>query len=215
MATGLSDALTMRTVSLDRLANAMGGDAKPSDTHMYGTVVAVVSDASYGIKHYRVILNGGSSATTCAPLCDATVDDRVLCVLQTNGRVAAIGRVGGSANRVLWSGKWYMMDTQTATLAGAISQQPNGVVLVWSRYRDSDAEDSNFTFDYIPKHFVSAHEGKGVNCLVALNATMADKYLYINDTKIVGHSRNNNTAYTFMGQTINMKTWVLRYVIGV
>lgn len=210
MATGLSDALTMRTVSLDRLANAMGGDTKPSDTHMYGTVMATNAD-----KSYEVILSGSYTKTKCAPLCDARVGDRVLCVLQTNGRVAAIGRVGGSANRVLWSGKWYMMDTQTATLAGAISQQPNGVVLVWSRYRDSDAEDSNFTFDYIPKHFVSAHEGKGVNCLVALNATMADKYLYINDTKIVGHSRNNNTAYTFMGQTINMKTWVLRYVIGV
>lgn len=126
-----------------------------------------------------------------------------------------------AVNQVLWSGTgWYMSDTQTCTLSSAISSQANGIVLVWSEYNPTDgaAVNANFNTCFIPKHFVSAHEAKGVSMLV-VSATfnfVASKYLYISDTSIVGYANNNAAEATkTCGITTTPKNFVLRYVIGV
>ena len=80
----------MTSVSLDRIAQAFGMDApKESDSHQYATVDSINADGSYQVQ-----MNGATSTTRAAKLCDAEIGDRVLCVVH-GGQVAAIGRVGG------------------------------------------------------------------------------------------------------------------------
>lgn len=121
-------------------------------------------------------------------------------------------------NKVLWSGGSYMGANQTATLSEAISAQANGVVLVWSYYKDSAVDNSSFNMTYIPKHFVSVHSAKGIAAFLttATVGTVAGKYVYVSDTTITGYDNNNIAAVTRdSGITVSPRYFVLRYVIGV
>lgn len=122
------------------------------------------------------------------------------------------------SNKVLWSGGYYMSSGQTATLSSAISSQANGVVLLWSYYVDGANDNSNFQSYFIPKHFVSLFNGKGLSMFMT-NGSMgiaASKYVYISDTSLSGYSGNNaNAADKTCGITSTPKNFVLRYVIGV
>ena len=122
------------------------------------------------------------------------------------------------SNKVLWSGGYYMSDSQTATLSAAISDQANGIVLIWSYYVDGASDNSNFQCTYIPKHFITLHPGKGI-AAVLTNGTMnimASKYVYVSDTSIKGYAGNADAATNKdSGVTSTSKNFVLRYVIGV
>lgn len=121
-------------------------------------------------------------------------------------------------NKVLWSGGYYMNDTQTATLSEAISAQANGVVLVWSEYTDGESVNANFNMFFVPKHFITLHAGKGMANFIGNGSgnIMCMKYVYISDTSIKGYAANNSAATEKnCGITMTSKSFVLRYVIGV
>lgn len=123
-----------------------------------------------------------------------------------------------ATNKVLWNGGYYMSSGQTATLNEAISDQANGVVLVWSEYIDGAVDNSNFHSFFIPKHFVSAHNGRGISMFLITGTGnyATTKYVYVSDTSIAGHDHNNAEAYTSSsGIKMTPKRFVLRYVIGV
>ena len=123
-----------------------------------------------------------------------------------------------ATNKVLWSGAYYMHESQTCTLSSAISKQANGIVLIWSEYTDGDSVNANFNVCFVPKYFASAHSGKGVALPVttATMYTVAPKYVYISDTSITGYVNNDaEPATTSCGITTTPKKFVLRYVIGV
>ena len=123
-----------------------------------------------------------------------------------------------ATNKVLWNGGYYMSSGQTATLNEAISDQANGVVLVWSEYIDGAVDNSNFHSFFIPKHFVSAHNGRGISMFLITGTGnyATSKYVYVSDTSIAGHDHNNVEAYTSSsGIKMTPKRFVLRYVIGV
>lgn len=135
-----------------------------------------------------------------------------------NKNLVLNGTTFTGANKVLWSGGYYMSDAQTCTLSEAISKQTNGIVLVWSYYTNGANDNSNFHSIFVPKHFVSVHNGKGLSMFLT-NASLsiaAGKYVYISDTTIKGYSNNNaNAAAKESGLTATPKNFVLRYVIGV
>ena len=119
--------------------------------------------------------------------------------------------------KVLWSGSWYMNASQTANLSENISKQPNGIVLVFSRYSDGAAQNHNFNSFFVPKQFVQLHSGGGCSFLI-MSATFeyaCSKYLYISDSSISGHASNNATGTGSNGVTYANNGYVLRYVIGV
>lgn len=121
-------------------------------------------------------------------------------------------------NKVLWSGGYYMNDTQTATLSEAISAQANGVVLVWSEYTDGESVNANFNMFFVPKHFITLHAGKGMANFIGNGSgnIMCMKYVYISDTSIKGYAANNSAATEKnCGITMTANKFVLRYVIGV
>lgn len=123
---------------------------------------------------------------------------------------------------ILWSGGHYMNGLQTITLSENISEQSNGIVLIWSPYtKETDeieysAKDEEFQDCFISKAIIDEHSGVGHNFhLVAGNFShIARKYLYFTDSMITGSDVNTNRG-TNNGITYANDYFVLRYVIGV
>lgn len=124
-----------------------------------------------------------------------------------------------NSNTLLASPGWYMNDTQTVKLSQPISNQNNGIVLVFSRY-SGGVENDNFNTFFVSKKEVELHAGAGHTFTMFRSASnpfkeACVKYLYITDTTITGHSANDDTGTGNCGITFNNQAFVLRYVIGV
>lgn len=117
-------------------------------------------------------------------------------------------------NKVLWSGVYWPSESQTCTLSEAISAQPNGVIFVFVGYNPSAGTTKNaeFTTYFVPKYHTKAHNGVGIQMSDPYYGTR--KYLYVNDTKVVGHTINDESG-SGNGVKYNNKNHVLRYIIGV
>lgn len=127
-------------------------------------------------------------------------------------------KIYGGTGKILWSGALFMIESQTITLAEAISKQPNGIVLVFSRYSNGAAAEHNFNSFFVSKTFVAEKQGGGSMFFMGADPTfvmLAAKYLYINDTTIKGHASNDATGTATTGITYTNNGFVLRYVIGV
>lgn len=121
---------------------------------------------------------------------------------------------------VLWSGKWYMDAGKTATLSDSVQNQTNGIVLVWSEYKQGvGMKNSGIHTYFVPKQAVSNLGGLGHNINFAHhNGTwFITKYVYIFDTQIKGNDVciQMDTAERNSGVKFESKYSVLRYVIGV
>ena len=135
------------------------------------------------------------------------------------------------ANTLLLDCASYMHDGQIYSLAEPISKQPNGIVLVFCRYQDKEAQNDNYNSFFISKHEVKLHPGAGHTFVMFRGADnpfkeACVKYLYITDTTIKGHAQNsvttdsNNNVVTGRGTgacgiAYNNNAFVLRHVIGV
>lgn len=121
--------------------------------------------------------------------------------------------------KILWgsdlSGGMYMTEGHTANLTEAVSEQPNGIVLVFSAYESAD--DTNYSWEcfFVPKQLVALSTSGHTFILGRGKFTrIGTKYLYIYDDHIVGHADNNLTG-TSNGITYANNKFVLRYVFGV
>lgn len=118
--------------------------------------------------------------------------------------------------KVLWSGSSLMTANNTATFTDKASNQANGIVLVFSAYVDSKANDSAFHCFFVPKKQIELFSGKSHNFIMSngVLTRFATKYLNIYDDKITGHSNNTATG-TASGISFTNNAFVLRYVLGV
>lgn len=124
----------------------------------------------------------------------------------------------GADQAVLWSGEIWPTDGQTAKFSGRVSEQKNGIVLVWSRYVDGEgAKDDQFVCNFIPNKIVAQKEGKGHTFTLFANSfsNVSAKYVYISDNRLTGHTNNTETGTGAIGLKYNNKYFCLRYVIGV
>ena len=120
--------------------------------------------------------------------------------------------------KILWQGVWYMTAGHTVDLSKTpISEQPNGIVLLFSAYENNEAQDYNWHSFFIPKAFIETHSGNGILFPMFTQnfGAVGNKYLYISDTRITGHANNTATGTGSSGITYKNNYWVLRYVIGV
>lgn len=136
-------------------------------------------------------------------------------------------------NNVLWSGGnvgAYMSakkideetyETQKCDLSKTpISQQPNGIVLVFSQFDQANNKGlENYMSFFVPKQLVAAQPG--ATHTFQLNtynySAMGTKYLKISDILIEGDIVNEDVGYIDSGKTVlfaNNK-FVLRYIYGV
>lgn len=126
-------------------------------------------------------------------------------------------KVYTGAGTILWSGAFFMNASQTIELAEPVSMQQSGIVLVFSRYSSSTAQNYHWNSFFVHKAHIAAHESQGHQFLMTtdgLFSVIASKYLYLHDTKIGGNA-NNEKSGTANGITYNNAGFVLRYVIGV
>lgn len=127
-------------------------------------------------------------------------------------------KVYNGSGKILWSGNYYMSDTQTASLSEKVSEQPSGIVLMFSRYVDGAGQNYGFNSFFVPKVMTAEQNGKGMAFTMNSGATIGvvgAKYLYINDDSIAGHADNKKSGVASSGITYNNAGFVLRYVIGV
>lgn len=135
-------------------------------------------------------------------------------IINANGKLNINGREYG-LNKVLWSGGYYMTAAHKITLSETVSEQPHGIVLVFS-YFSGSAQNYYFQSFFIPKEVIDLQSGFGHTFVLAGTNfnPIGTKYLYIGNTSISGNDNNNATGTT-NGITYNNAAFVLRYVIGV
>lgn len=116
--------------------------------------------------------------------------------------------------KILWQGAWYMDSNKTVTLSETISEQKNGIVLVFSGYSNGSPQNYNFTTYFVPKKLLSiVSRGGHFIPLGGTNGITGFRYLYISNDKITGNDVNSRTVTN--GITYSNTGYVLRAVIGV
>lgn len=117
---------------------------------------------------------------------------------------------------ILWSGSWYVSNEQTVALSRGVSEQRTGIVLVFSAWSDSGANNAYFASFFVPKQAVADHPGCGWTFdLSPVDKAGMSKYLYISDKSIKGVASNTGSATSPAGLKAQNHLYVLRYVIGV
>jgi hypothetical protein len=145
-------------------------------------------------------------------------DTQAKWLLLNNGTDVLIDGYPIGKNNILLAGAYYMNEAQTQTFIGGqkVSQQENGIVLIFSAYSDGKAQDYSFNTFFVPKYAISTFSGKGFNFVMSASkfGYVATKYIYITDTTVKGNA-DNTASGTANGITYNNSAFVLRYVIGV
>ena len=122
-------------------------------------------------------------------------------------------------NNILWRGAIFMHATQTIDLEESVSSQPSGIVLAWSYWNGSAAEDSDWHFTFIPKWHALAQGGASINCGIWTYGShfnyVASKLVYVSNTQITGYANNSQSGTGSSGIKYDNTKWVLRYVLGV
>lgn len=118
-------------------------------------------------------------------------------------------------NVLLWAGSWYMTSNHTANLGEKISNQKNGVVLIFNYFNGAVTTQSWHAF-FIPKYAIEIGNGMPWDFWMGQSnfAKVCGKGLYIYDDHITGADVNAQ-AGTSNGITYDNDTYVLRYVVGV
>jgi hypothetical protein len=145
-------------------------------------------------------------------------------------------------NQILWSGAdddqdpKFMNEDQTVVFNydkregefHRVSEQPHGIVLVFSLYdkEDKDSANASWSCHFVPKSMIGTNGlGKG-GSHTFLMATFTDtvdafgiKHLYIDDTSITGHIRNgmnfSESNASACGIKYSNAKYALVYVLGV
>ncbi len=135
----------------------------------------------------------------------------------TEGIEFALPLYSSHPGKVLWTGTWYMTAGHVAELSEKISEQVNGIVIVFSRIGDGVAQNDNFASFFVPKTVVTKHPGLGMNFFMSHSSFeyCGAKYLYISDQQIKGHANNNLTGTGATGIKFENNRFIMRYVIGV
>jgi hypothetical protein len=135
------------------------------------------------------------------------------------GHAATWVRIDGGCKVLSTESGAFMHGGQTIRLSDKVSNQPTGIVIVWSYYNDSasKSENQHFVYQFVPKSHVEHYDGCGVTLQVATGATfsfIAQKYVFVSDSAITGHTSNaENGAKN--GVTFNNRFLALRGVLGV
>lgn len=135
-------------------------------------------------------------------------------VYSSNGITFYNGVKIDGLTKVLWEGANYMNGTQTALLDEKVSDQLNGIALVWSHYNISthQASNSDVHVQFISKWCVGEMNGAGHAFIDPYRRI--DKYFYVYNDKIVGNNING-TSGTEGGISYDNRNCVLRAVLGV
>lgn len=129
----------------------------------------------------------------------------------------ATSKTGGAGTYIYDSIDWYMNASQTLYLEETISNQQNGIILVWSFY-NSGVKDWGWNFTVVPKTFVTDNTGgSGMSTFMAENSALGNvgaKYIYVRDDRIIGNDTNGKAGTGASAIKYNNNRFVLRWVYG-
>ena len=112
---------------------------------------------------------------------------------------------------------YYMIASQIVYLEEKISEQQNGIILVWSFYNGS-AQDWGWNFTVIPKAWIPDNPNNmGMTTFMVENATVGNvgaKYIYVWDNRILGNENNGKTGTGTSTIKYANNKFVLRWVYG-
>ena len=128
-----------------------------------------------------------------------------------------------SAKKLLWDGDQYaskgslMTATQKAPLSEKISEQANGIELVFQSFANGVAQAQDYNTFFISKEFVKNNDGKGkvFICSNTYLRTIGVKYIYISDSELLGHDGNAAVGTAESGIKYTNNYFVLTKVYGV
>lgn len=128
--------------------------------------------------------------------------------------------VYSGASKILWTGNYVLTAAQSLTFSEKLSQQQYGVVLVFSRYASSGAQNYAYSCHFVPKMLLTAMGATSANMNLIMGTAgfeyVAGKSFTITDTGITGADTNSASGTsTISGITYNNGMFALRYVIGV
>lgn len=120
-------------------------------------------------------------------------------------------------NKVLWAGALWPSSEHTLSLSEYVTDQPHGIVLVFSVYENGAAADWGFSTFFVPKEYVNKHSGKGMDFPMGTTTfgVCANKYLYVGNSAIRGNDTNKMSGTGASGIKYENGYYVLRYVLGV
>lgn len=124
----------------------------------------------------------------------------------------------GSNNVLASTAGLYMTANQSLTFSENVSEQLNGIVLVWSAYMNGAVQDFDWFYQFIPKDHVNSANGTGVTTGLMTNSDgskVGTKYVYVYDDKVLGNANNSASNVQKSGITLYSNYWVLRCVLGV
>lgn len=118
---------------------------------------------------------------------------------------------------LLWSGALYMNENQKIILPKSWLDFPNGIELVWSSYKNNQAQEYQWNTFFLPKKVLDSHRGGYSFWLVGSGNWLAWKYLYfeVDNVTISGNENNSTNNTTGSGITFHNNHFVLREVWGV
>ena len=205
--TTISNLVSAPQATLIFLLTTVNGDTVLGSSTQ--TAVATLSNGSYFREIYKK--ENGKYQVAINGFVNTEIND-VLQVYDDNGNLI-------NNNQILWGpGYYYMTAGHTINLSQKVSEQKNGIVLVWQAYVDGAVQTYDFNFTFIPKWQVSVNPSRGVSCFLTNSscAKIGTKYVYVHDDKIVGNNVNDDGATKrATGITTTNNYWVLTHVLGV
>lgn len=173
------------------------------------TAVATLSSGSYFREIYKK--ENGKYQVAINGFVNTEIND-VLQVYDDNGNLI-------NNNQILWGPNFYYMNANhTINLSQKVSEQKNGIVLMWQAFVDGKPQSYDFNYTFVPKHHTLVFPGSGVTCWLSNSSgnIVATKYVYVHNDKIVGNNVNDDGATKrASGITTTNNYWVLAYVLGV
>lgn len=125
-----------------------------------------------------------------------------------------------SRMNVLWSGSYWMTNAEEAVFTEPVSNQPHGIVLVFSATNGTNTESPGdwwWNSVFVPRPFIIDHPWETYSISLTGGSDMVGygrKMLGFHDTKIIGYEANKN-VYEVAGLKYENNRFVLRYVYGV
>ena len=125
-----------------------------------------------------------------------------------------------SRMNVLWSGSYWMTNTEEAVFTEPVSSQPHGIVLVFSATSGTNTESPGdwwWNSFFVPRPFIIDHPWETYSISLTGGSDMVGygrKMLGFHNTKIIGYEANKN-VYEVAGLKYENNRFVLRYVYGV
>lgn len=119
--------------------------------------------------------------------------------------------------KILWAGSSVMGGSDVAQLTELVTDQTNGIMLVFSLVTDGVPQNVSLNTFFVSKMEVNLLTGAPHTFLMGINSgfsVFGAKYLYIYNNRITGQA-TNDAAGSNNGINYNNRRFILRYVLGV